>query len=117
MMKWFYDADMSFCLFLGAFDLLLDVEKCKAGEVQKYPLEKQPDATSHAEVDPVRAVPENNKPMSMGAGMSHMTPRNQAATPAYVSSWSPGNSKYQILVLANCDRSSSENTNMGRVLL
>jgi hypothetical protein len=68
--------------------LLLDAEKCKAG----------------IEI-----------PMSMGAGMMgggmffgsaatpslspHMTPWNQGATPAYVSSWSPGNSKYRILVL------------------
>lgn len=105
-MKWFYDADNSLCLLLGAFDLLLDAEKCKAG----------------IEI-----------PMSMGAGMMgggmffgsaatpsmspHMTPWNQGATPAYVSSWSPGNSKYQILVLANCDQYSLENINMGRVLL
>lgn len=75
---------LHFGLFLGAFDLLLDAEKCKAGI----------------------EIPMNVGAGVMGGGMffgsaatpsmsPHMTPWNQGATPAYVSSWSPGNSKYQ----------------------
>lgn len=86
--------------FQGAFDLLLDAEKCKAG----------------IEI-----------PMSMGAGMMgggmffgsaatpsmspHMTPWNQGATPAYVSSWSPGNSKYRVLVFIHLSAQSRRCTN------
>jgi DNA-directed RNA polymerase II subunit RPB1 len=74
--------------------LLLDAEKCKAGI----------------------EIPMNIGAGMMGGGMffgsaatpsmsPHMTPWNQGATPAYVSSWSPGNSK--------CERSHLQHINVG----